>query len=345
MKHLAKIVAAPTLFLCVQAFATPPIPNTIRVEGQEYPLFADPLTALLHDDKEISKLISERHNRLIRCSAPNSGYKTQWQIREDNLFLTGISFNPCDRNSPEVPLGEIFSGENSPKKANWFNGKLFIPQGEVIRPVSIGIPRYEKDIIYTFAQGTVTQREERYNTAYENDDRLIQKGFLYVTLYDTPASTIARLPKRPPGRTWRVTNHDSARPAIKAWIAELEKLIQSPVKPIQDKRIPPRELYIEAPEFPLSIIEPGDKRAIGTSLNSSPAITALDIPLLSTDQVWVLHVKHSGLPATQAWTKELESILQKRAAALRDKNPPTVEVLLKQDENVLPGEAIITPRP
>jgi hypothetical protein len=148
------------LFILAHGFAqaTAQIPDRILVDGQESQLFAEPLFPYLKQNKDSFGALMKHATQM--CSAAWRGYKAKWKIRENQLFLIALFANPCDKDSPEIPLAELFPGATSPIPAKWFSGTLSIPQGKMVEYVHMGYQsKYERYLVLTISDGLVTGRK------------------------------------------------------------------------------------------------------------------------------------------------------------------------------------------
>ena len=139
------------------AHATAQIPDHLLVDGQESQLFAEPLFPYLKQNKDSFGALMKHATQV--CSAAWRGYQAKWEIRENQVFLVALFANPCSKESPEIPLAELFPGASSPIPAKWYSGTLRIPQGKMLEYVHMGYQsKYERYLVLTVTDGLVTGR-------------------------------------------------------------------------------------------------------------------------------------------------------------------------------------------
>ncbi len=145
------------------ASATAQIPDTLVVDGEPQPLFAEPLGPYLR--------APERHARIkpylrLGCSGNWRGYVARWEIREDWLLLTEVREGGCDMDAPTIPLERLFPGQLPPIHAAWFSGTLRVPQGRQLEYVHMGYgSRYERELLIEIDRGRVVSRRVVENAA------------------------------------------------------------------------------------------------------------------------------------------------------------------------------------
>jgi hypothetical protein len=100
------------------------------------------------------------------------GYYGNWEIKDNKLYL--IDLKAYIEGYEEVGLNYLFPGKKE-VFANWFNGEIRIPQGEMLQYVhSSYASLYDSDLFLVFENGIlVTQYEVDNNAEFQN--RLKQK--------------------------------------------------------------------------------------------------------------------------------------------------------------------------
>jgi hypothetical protein len=184
------------------AFGTAQDSDSILLDGKKSALFENPLEMLwlgkdgrpmLFSDSpglelETKGAVEYLHGRPavftkegVRSSANWRGYVATWEVRESKLFLTKVEKTyrkdfPKDAAKPprerrfetevrEVPIEKIIPGKKVPVFADWYSGKLRIPQGERIRYVHMGYgSMYERDLFIVIKNGVVVSRVEVSNS-------------------------------------------------------------------------------------------------------------------------------------------------------------------------------------
>ncbi len=103
------------------------------------------------------------------------GYHGQWKIKDKKLYL--IELTAYLEGYREVGLDYLFPRQNT-VFANWFSGKIRIPQGELLYYVHGGYDSiYERDLILVFENGIlldeyIVDNEERYQKRVRKDKDL-----------------------------------------------------------------------------------------------------------------------------------------------------------------------------
>lgn len=116
--------------------------DTIFYRGNEYLLFADPLSQYepLPDFMAIS-------------TANHRGYTAVWAIVGECLFVVSLSGSVVGINRSGLDL--VFPNVQAPVLANWFSGELRLLSGRVTSPSDIDL-LYEHETVLGVARGLVT---------------------------------------------------------------------------------------------------------------------------------------------------------------------------------------------
>lgn len=140
-------------------------------KGEETWMAAEPLNQYLQNRKDI-KFISP-------STACWRGYYGQWEIKNNKLYI--IELKAYLQGYREVGLDYLFPGQNT-VFANWFSGKIRIPQGEMLDYVHMGYASlYERDLVLVFENGLLTNEyvvdneEEYQNRIEEREKREIEQ--------------------------------------------------------------------------------------------------------------------------------------------------------------------------
>jgi hypothetical protein len=138
---------------------TAQIGEKLIYNGEETWMASEPLNQYLQSRTDI-KFVSP-------STACWRGYFGQWEIKDNNLYLTGLKAYIEDYK--EVDLNYLFPGQNI-IFANWFNGKIRIPLGEMLDYRHMGYASlFEKDLFLVFENGTLVHQYEVDNeTEYQN---------------------------------------------------------------------------------------------------------------------------------------------------------------------------------
>jgi hypothetical protein len=125
-------------------------------KNQEYEMAAEPLNEYL------SKL-PEKNIFFGFSTDCWRGYIGNWEIRDDKLFLVKLT---AYHAMQEVNVEILFPGQNE-VFAEWFNGELRIPCGELLRYVHMGYSSiYEEDLFLEFENGILKSRKIVDNRDY-----------------------------------------------------------------------------------------------------------------------------------------------------------------------------------
>jgi hypothetical protein len=117
-------------------------------EDQEYLLYCEPLE-MFWDDPNPKPDFIPPHTACWR------GYIASWMIQDGRLFLAGI-----ETENEHLKMDSVFPGKKSPIFADWFSGRLRIPQGEMLQYIHMGYEsRYESDLFLFVENGTIINQE------------------------------------------------------------------------------------------------------------------------------------------------------------------------------------------
>ena len=127
--------------------------------GNETSMAAEPLNQYLQNRNDI-KFISP-------STACWRGYHGQWEIKDSKLYLIGLK--AYIEGYREVGLNYLFP-EQKQVFANWFNGEIRIPQGEMLEYVHMGYASlYDSDLFLVIENGILVNQYEVDNEAeYQN---------------------------------------------------------------------------------------------------------------------------------------------------------------------------------
>ncbi|MCK9466950.1 MAG: hypothetical protein M0P94_01345 [Candidatus Absconditabacterales bacterium] len=125
-------------------------------KGEECWMATEPLRQYLHNKNYISFVPTS--------TACWRGYYGKWEIKNKKLYLIDLEAN---LGYGKVDLSYLFPGKNE-VFANWFSGKIRIPQGEILEYVHMGYESlYKRDLILVFKNGLlineyVVDNEKKY---------------------------------------------------------------------------------------------------------------------------------------------------------------------------------------
>ncbi len=145
-----------------EALATTQFSEVLYLNGEKYPLQSLPLEPYYGPE-----------NPRPKFRAPNTatwrGYIGTWEIDQGVLYLKTIR---AWTEQGEVGLETLFPGRKTPIPATWFNGKLIVPQGKVIKP-AVPHPVYGKYLMIKLEKGRVVSQEVMDNPEGNSPTRAI----------------------------------------------------------------------------------------------------------------------------------------------------------------------------
>jgi len=153
--------------LPVPVFATAQIPDRILYQGEEYPLFSEPLEQYLRAQEPRTEALFPSV-----CTACWRGYVATWEVKENFLYVTKLVAGTCRPDASEIPLATLFPGQTAPVKALWFSGTLRIPQGKQLRYERRGFGAvYERELSVRIEKGRVVNEMVIDNANREDPSR------------------------------------------------------------------------------------------------------------------------------------------------------------------------------
>lgn len=135
-------------------------------KGEETWMAAEPLNQYLQNRNDI-KFISP-------STACWRGYFGQWEIKDNKLYLIGLE--AYLEGYREVDLSYLFPRQKQ-VIADWFSGKIRVPQGEMLDYVHMGYASlYERDLILEIKNGElvneyVVENEEEFQERLKDKER------------------------------------------------------------------------------------------------------------------------------------------------------------------------------
>ncbi len=135
-------------------------------KGEETWMAAEPLNQYLQKRNDI-KFISP-------STACWRGYFGQWEIKDNKLYLIGLK--AYLEGYREVDLNYLFPRQKQ-VIADWFSGKIRVPQGEILDYVHMGYASlYERDLILEIKNGElvneyVVENEEEFQKRLKDKER------------------------------------------------------------------------------------------------------------------------------------------------------------------------------
>lgn len=140
--------------------------ESLLFNGNEMSMATEPLKHYLQNRNDI--------NFISPTTACWRGYYGQWEVKGSELYLIGL--NAYIEGYREVGLNYLFPNQTE-VLANWFNGEIRIPQGEMLEYRHLGyLSMYESDLFLVFENGILVNQYEVDNRAeYQNRLKLREK--------------------------------------------------------------------------------------------------------------------------------------------------------------------------
>ena len=119
--------------------------DILSYNGKKTTIATEPLKTYLETRSDVSFI--------FKSSALVRGYIGNWKIKNKKLFL--VSLVGFIKSNEKVDLEYLF-----PNKievfADWFSGKIRIPEGDMLEKINLGYSSvYERDRILNFKKGTL----------------------------------------------------------------------------------------------------------------------------------------------------------------------------------------------
>ena len=171
MKLLLALVLA--LVAAVRVVGTAQVPDKLILDGKEVPLFENPLDSWL--EKNPPKPELSYYDFFSNSSNNWRGYQATWKISGDRLLLLEVAkmrsvpkwrawLSRSDHEFCAVPVEWYMPGKKLPVFAEWYSGRLKIPQGKMTRYVHMGYGSdYERELLIEIKNGVVVARAEISN--------------------------------------------------------------------------------------------------------------------------------------------------------------------------------------
>jgi hypothetical protein len=147
------IITLATLFVWTAPAAAQRI-NRIQVDTKEEGMTGAPLSSYL--------TIRKTFDRYMKYS--------NWEIKNDKLFLTKLSIGCSPESRNQISLDQLFPEQNQPVFADWYSGTLTVPRGELI-PYLDSL-RNRQELVMDIKAGVVVQQRIQENYPLELKDVL-----------------------------------------------------------------------------------------------------------------------------------------------------------------------------
>ena len=171
--------------LPLSSFCTGQVPDYIIMGNDTLPIFSNPL------EQYFDKIGTREIIDFSGCGSTACwrGYKAIWEMQNDSLFLIAITScrNPCS-NFRNANLKAMFGSDKV--FADWYNGEIIIPGGELVRYVHMGYrSMYERELHLKLENGIKTKKKvisnKKYTKAikFHNKEREISKAVQDTLFY------------------------------------------------------------------------------------------------------------------------------------------------------------------
>jgi len=135
---------------------TAQISEKLKYKGKKYDMCSEPLKAYF-------ALAGIKFKPKVICSALSRGYVGSWKIIDDRLYLVKLK-NGYDKDAKSC-MAEYFPDHPDGVFAEWYSGKIRLPQGELLKYVHGGYASvYESDLFLTVKNGILTKTKVCHNT-------------------------------------------------------------------------------------------------------------------------------------------------------------------------------------
>ncbi len=168
-------------------FATAQIPDILIYKGDTLSLFANPLEQLYGNDSTRPNYFGK--NEVCMTTACWRGYQAEWELINDELYLTGIYSCCYYEDSIKADLKVLFGEKylNGRVKADWFTGTIIAPKGRQIYYVHMGYESlYEQELEFLIKKGFVINTKSYDNSKskqsiYGKDENKLRE-FIYSNI-------------------------------------------------------------------------------------------------------------------------------------------------------------------
>lgn len=159
-------------FPFAKSLATEQRPDKLIYKGDTISISTYPLNQFYYNDTLRPKFFDNDEDCM--SSACWRGYKAEWIISNDQLYLTGI-FSCCfNKDSIKADLKELFGNKvmDGKVKADWFSGIIRVNLGKPLLRMQISnTALYEKEIEFEFRIGQLISAKTFKNRKYFNKIR------------------------------------------------------------------------------------------------------------------------------------------------------------------------------
>jgi hypothetical protein len=167
-----------------KSFATPISTDRLIYNGKTYELYAKPLTKYMRDQP----FMEENFYEELTCDGWGCWYIAQWEIIEDQVFLTGIFC--CDGHDySETILSKLFGEKYFEGKVEikWLTANIISPQGKLLYYIHDPFSNlHETDLEFQFEKGKligtkIYDNSKSKQTKYSSNDNTLYE-FIYSNI-------------------------------------------------------------------------------------------------------------------------------------------------------------------
>lgn len=121
------------------AAATAQAPDIIVIDGEQHPLYSNPLEIWLKDNPEAdgTGMDGSSDDRICISSGNWRGYIATFAIEGKRFLLRRVETSACGERPSRDSISTLFDGEEN-VDVDWYSGILVIPTGERVSYVHLG---------------------------------------------------------------------------------------------------------------------------------------------------------------------------------------------------------------
>ncbi|MEZ4884389.1 MAG: hypothetical protein R3E32_06575 [Chitinophagales bacterium] len=169
MKHIITIIFG--LLIGNSVFATGQVPDYMIYKGDTVAIFSNPL------EQYFEQIGKRELIDFVGCGSTACwrGYKAIWELKNDSLFLRQITscHKDCGLEIKNADLKKMFGTDAV--FANWFTGKIVIPQGNQIQYIHMGYASIYRELHISFKNGLQINERTVSNEKIANKIELEKK--------------------------------------------------------------------------------------------------------------------------------------------------------------------------
>jgi hypothetical protein len=164
-----------------KSFASPISTDRLIYNGKTYKLYAKPLTKYMRDQPFMDEIFDKE----LTCQGWGCEYIAQWEIIEDQVFLTGIFC--CDgQDYSETILSKLFGEKYFEGKVEikWLTANIISPQGKLLYYIHDPFSNlHETDLEFQFEKGKLIGTKIYDNSKSKQPTYSFNNNELYEFIY------------------------------------------------------------------------------------------------------------------------------------------------------------------